>query len=200
MRGELKALCSEKNATIVHATTECREAMALADRVAVLNQGRLMQLGTPDEVFHRPANEFVADFVGNPPMSLLDVEYIEEEGQPGFRIAGNDIHLPASPEVGLHVKEKGLPDTFRLSVRATELSMAPTESQTRNVAGEIFVTEVLGHRRLATVKVGNNLIRVVIPPEQKPKVGETVWLNLGEDNLHVFADGVAIAHPRPEVG
>lgn len=200
MRAELKALCSDKNATIVHATTECREAVALADRVAVLNQGRLMQLGTPSEIFHRPSNEFVASFVGNPPMSLVDVEYVEKEGQCGFRVAGNGIRLPASPEVSRHVKENGLPHRFRLSVRATEVSAAAAESETHNVAGEVYVTEMLGHRQLVTVKVGNNLIRVASPPEQKHKVGATVWLDLDQDNLHVFADGVAIAHPRPELG
>ena len=197
MRGELKAMCAEKEATVIHVTHDSREAMALADRVVVINQGQVMQLGPPDEIFQRPANEFVAGFVGEPPMSFMDVEYGEEEGQPVFRIAGNDLRLPASPEVDAYVKEKGLPDTFRLGVRATDVTVSPSADEIHNVPGEAYVTETLGHRNLLTAKLGNNLIQVVTPPELTFRVKDTVWLDLSQDNLHVFADGLAIAHPRP---
>lgn len=196
MRGELKAMCAEKKATVIHVTHDYREAMALSDRVAVLNKGELMQLGPPDEIFHRPANEFVAGFVGDPPMSFIDVEYIEEEGQPVFRIVGNDIRLPAGPEVNAYVKEKGLPDRFRFGVRAADVSTSPLTDETHKVPGEVFVTETLGHRNLLTAKVGKNLVQVVTPPELTFKVKDTVWLDLSQDNLHVFANGLAIAHPQ----
>lgn len=196
MRGELKAMCAEKEATVIHVTHDSREAMALSDRVAVVNKGRLMQIGSPDEIFHRPANEFVAGFVGEPPMSFMDVKYAEEEGQPVFRIAGNDTRLPASPEVDAYVKDKGLPDTLRLGVRATEVMVSLSADETHNVPGEVYVTETLGHRNLLTAKLGKNLVQVVTPPELTFEVKDTAWLNLGPDNLHVFADGLAIAHPR----
>jgi multiple sugar transport system ATP-binding protein len=196
MRGELKAMCAEKEATVIHVTHDSREAMALSDRVAVIHKGRLMQLGSPDEIFYRPANEFVAGFVGEPPMSFMDVKYAEEEGQPVFRIAGNDIRLPASPEVDAYVKDKGLPDTFRLGVRATEVTVSLSADEAHNVPSEAYVTETLGHRNLLTAKLGNNLVQVVTPPELTFNVKDTVWLDLSPDNLHVFADGLAIAHPR----
>ena len=197
MRGELKAMCAEKEATVIHVTHDSREAMALADRVVVINKGRLMQHGSPDEIFYRPANEFVAGFVGEPPMSFMDVEYGEEEGQPVFRIAGNDLRLLASPEVDAYIKEKGLPDTFRLGVRAVDMSASPSADEIHNVPSEVFVTETLGHRNLLTAKLGKNLVQVVTPPELTFEVKDTVWLDLSPDNLHVFADGLAIAHPRP---
>ena len=197
MRGELKAMCAEKDATVIHVTHDCREAMALADRVVVINKGQVMQLGSPDEIFQRPANEFVAGFVGEPPMSFMDVKYGEEEGQPVFCIAGNDIRLPASPKVDAYVKDKGLTARFRLGVRAVDVSASPSADEIHNVPSEVFVTETLGHRNLLTAKLGNNLIQVVTPPELTFKVKETVWLDLSPDNLHVFADGLAITHPRP---
>ncbi|MFB0537378.1 MAG: ABC transporter ATP-binding protein [Anaerolineae bacterium] len=197
MRGELKAMCAEKEATVIHVTHDCREAMALSDRVAVINKGQLMQLGSPDEIFHRPANEFVASFVGEPPMSFMDVEYAVEDGQSVFRIPENGIRLPASPEVEPYVKEKGLPHSFRLGVRATDVIVLPSADETHNVPGEVYVTETLGHRNILTAKLGKDLVQVVTPPELTFKVKDTVWLDLGQDNLHVFADGLAIAHPRP---
>ncbi|TEU20690.1 MAG: ABC transporter ATP-binding protein [Anaerolineales bacterium] len=197
MRGELKAMCAEKDATVIHVTHDSHEAMALADRVAVINKGQLMQLGSPDEIFQQPANEFVAGFVGEPPMSFMDMEYAVEDGQSVFRIPENDIRLPASPEVDAYVKEKGLPDTFRLGVRATDVTVLSSADETHNVPGEAYVTETLGHRNLLTAKLGNNLVQVVTPPELTFKVKDTVWLDLSPDNLHVFADGLTIAHPRP---
>ena len=72
MRAELKRICMEKNANVIHVTHDYREAMALADKVIVLNGGRLMQHGSPEDVFHYPVNEFVARFVGDPPMGFFE--------------------------------------------------------------------------------------------------------------------------------
>jgi len=198
MRGELKAICAEKEATVIHVTTDYREAMALADRVVVLNKGRLMQLGTPGDIFQRPANEFVAGFVGDPPMSFMEVEYVEEDGQPVFRIAESEIRLPATPRVRAHIKEKGLPDAFRLGARAADVTVSPSADENHNVPGEVYVTEMLGHRSLLTARLGENLVQVVTPPEETFEVRDTVWLDLSQDNFHVFADGLAIAHPQPK--
>lgn len=197
MRGELKAICAEKEATVIHVTHDSREAMALADRVAVLYRGELMQVGSPDEIFHRPANEFVAGFVGEPPMSFMDMEYGVEDGQTVFRLPEKEIRLPASPEVAAYVKEKGLPGQFRLGVRAADVTVSPSADETHNVPGEVFVTEMFGHRNLLTAKLGRNLVQVVTPFDLTFKVKDAVWLDLNQENLHVFADGLAIAHPRP---
>jgi len=130
-------------------------------------------------------------------MSFMDMEYAVEDGQPVFRIPENDIRLPASPEVDAYVEEKGPPHSFRLGVRATDVTVSPSADETHNVPSEAYVTETLGHRNLLTAKLGNNLVQVVTPPELTFKVKDTVWLDLSQDNLHVFADGLAIAHPRP---
>ncbi len=200
MRGELKAMCAEKEATVIHVTHDSREAMALSDRVAVVNKGRLMQIGSPDEIFHRPANEFVAGFVGEPPMSFLDVEYVEKDDQPVFHIAGDGAPVPASSEARAYIKEKGQHDSLRLGVRATEVSVSPLKDEMHNVPAEVYVTETLGHRNILTAKLGNNLVQVVTPPEFAVKVKDTVWLDLSPANVHVFSSGLAIAHPRQQTG
>src|SRR5512135_556963 len=72
MRGEIKAMCAERAATVIYVTHDYKEAMALSDRILVLNKGRAMQIATPDEVYHEPATEFVGAFLGDPSMSFLD--------------------------------------------------------------------------------------------------------------------------------
>jgi multiple sugar transport system ATP-binding protein len=196
MRGELKAICAEKEATVIHVTHDSREAMALSDRIAVINKGELMQIGPPDEIFYRPGNEFVAGFVGEPPMSFVDVEYTEEGGQPAFRIAGDGVQLPASLEVSAYLNEKGQPDSLRLGVRATEVSALPVKDETHNVPGEVYVTETLGHRNILTAKLGDSLVQAVTPPQFAFNVKDVVWLDLSPANVYVFSDGLTIAHPR----
>ena len=80
MRGEIKAMCSERAATVIYVTHDYKEAMSLSDRMLVLNKGKAMQLATPDEVYHQPAAEFVGAFLGDPSMNFLDADLLRENG------------------------------------------------------------------------------------------------------------------------
>ena len=198
MRAELKAICTEKKATVIHVTHDYREAMALADHVIVLNKGKLMQHDTPENVFHRPVNEFVASFVGDPPMSFLDMEFVQN-GENGFYIPRQEIFLPVSDAYAVAIKKKASDSVIRLGVRATETSLSSVSDTAHRVPGEIYVVESQGHRNLVTVKVDNNLIQVAIPPDMDWRVKDTAWLDLGEHNMHVFVNGDAIHHPNAEI-
>jgi ABC-type sugar transport system ATPase subunit len=108
--------------------------------------------------------------------------------------------VPASLEVRAYIRDRGQPDSLRLGVRATEVSVLPSEHETHNVPGEVYVTETLGHRNILTAKLGNDLVQVVTLPEFVFKVRDTVWLDLSPANVHVFSDGLAIAHPKHQAG
>ena len=194
MRAELKAICSEKKATVIHVTHDYREAMALADRVIVLNKGKMMQHDTPDRVFRYPVNDFVAIFVGDPPMSFLDVEYQQDEK--GFAISGTDFIIPAAPEHLALAAQKKYEGSVRLGMRAAEISLSSYKDDMHVVGGEVYVTESQGHRSLVTVKVGKNLIQVAINPDEVWNVKDTTWLQLGANNLHIFINGNAVHHPE----
>lgn len=199
MRGELKAVCARKEATVVHVTHDYREAMALSDRMTVLNKGRIMQLGTPGDIFHRPENEFVASFVGDPPMSFVDAQYIEHNEAPHLRLAEKDIHIPAHAEVRTYVKENGLPKAFKIGVRAKEVTIASSQDDNHHVPAEVFVTEKMGYQNILIAQIGQAQIRAITPPPVTFNSKDTVWLNLDESNVHVFADGNAVSHPKREI-
>jgi multiple sugar transport system ATP-binding protein len=198
MRAELKSICSEKKATCIHVTHDYREAMALADHVIVLNKGKLMQHDTPDGVFHHPENEFVASFVGDPPMSFLDVEFVQN-GEPGFYMPGLEILIPAIKEHIVLAKEKKLDGNVRLGVRATETTLSSVRNPTHSVPAEVYVVESQGHRNLVTVKIDKNLLQVAVPPNELWKVKDIAWLNLGGHNVHVFVNGNSVYHPSFEI-
>lgn len=195
MRGELKALCAEREATIIHVTHDYKEAMALSDRIVVLNNGRLVQIGTPDEVYHRPANEFVAGFLGDPPMSFLDAELRRENGAAALH--SGSLQIPISGMLETNVVEKSPAGRVRLGVRATDLNISPARTDICTVPVEVYIVETFGYRNIVTCQCRESgLLQSVAPPESKVNVRDTAWLELTERQIHIFApDGVAISHP-----
>lgn len=194
LRGELKAMAMELNATVVMVTTASREALAMGDRVGILRNGILEQIGTPQEIYSQPKNEFVASFVGEPPMSFFDVEPTSKNGNLYFRIQGCDQNLlvPAQLNGGL---QNGGKDGYRVGVRASEIKMASQQDEVHNTPAQVYVVEPLGYCNVITVRLGDGMVRVVVDPLVRPKVNETVWLSLDCNNMHVFHHEKAISHP-----
>jgi multiple sugar transport system ATP-binding protein len=160
----LKQLQRELAVTTVFVTHDQAEALALADRIAVMDAGRLRQVGTPREVFGRPANTFVANFIGSTPMNLLDG--IVQDG----RIVVAGAAFPA--------KAAGLSDGEKVVVglRPEYLTLATAQPGGPAFHGTVSVTENLGTAALVSVAVGDGLIGAVVPEESEPAPDTPVWL------------------------
>ncbi|GIH76902.1 ABC transporter ATP-binding protein [Planobispora longispora] len=161
----LKRLQGELGVTTVFVTHDQGEALALAHRVAVMDAGRITQVGAPAEIFHRPATTFVASFIGSTPMNLL----------PG-KVAGDALHvagavLPAPP---------GLPDgeeiVYGVRPEYADLSAAPRDDA---FPGTVAVLENLGTSTLVTLEGGGDdgdlLVQVVVPEGEEPPAGTAAW-------------------------
>ncbi len=193
MRGELKAMSVDLNATIALTTTSSREALALGDRIAILKSGKLEQIGTPNEIYEQPCNEFVASFVGEPPMSFLDIEPIQENGLRKFRLQGSDHFIPVPDSLAQRLN--GEKEGYRLGVRASEITVASRSDEQHQVPGQVYILEPTGHSNILSVKVGDGVLRVVADPSVCPALDETVWLSLDADHMHLFYKQRAICHP-----
>lgn len=193
MRAELKAMAVDMNATVALVTTASREALALGDRIAILRDGILEQVGTPEEIYNTPRNEFVASFVGEPPMSFLDVEPMMEDGRMSLRIQGSQIFLPVSSRVAQSLD--GSKSGYRLGVRAHELSISAQQDDQHHTPGSVYVIEPLGYCNIISVKIGDGTVRVVVDPTIKPNVDSTVWISMNGENIHLFHHERAIVHP-----
>ena len=194
MRSELKSICEAKNATVLHVTHDYREAMSLADRIIVLNQGVLMQNGTPQDVFHRPDNEFVANFVGDPPMGFIDVRLACSNGQHAFLIEDTEFAVSVATDFPTQAAEGA--KTLRIGLRANGTTLSCTQDANHNVPGTVYLIEAQGHRKLVSVKLRHTILRVRVPNDQEWKIGQIAWLRVHADHLHVFADTKAIYHPN----
>jgi multiple sugar transport system ATP-binding protein len=177
-RAELKALQQQLGTTTVFVTHDQAEAMTLADRIAVMNEGALQQVGTPDDVYDRPANLFVAQFMGSPPMNTLAVARTD-----GQLVAEGGWCFPAPKD--LQLPEGSL--TIGIRPEDVALSMVPDEGA---FPASVFVSEPLGNEVIVNVLVGETVVKVRADPSVRPKRGDRVYLRAARDRVHVFgADG-----------
>ncbi len=193
MRGELKAMSADMNATILLVTTASREALALGDRIAILREGHLQQIGTPYEVYYQPVNEFVASFVGEPPMSFLSIEPKSDNGKLFFQIQDCTDCLEVPPQLAQLLN--GQKEGYRLGVRASEITVSSQKDPDHQVAGEVYIVEHMGYCNIISAKLGNGLVRVITEAAVAPKRREIIWLSLNAENMHLFYQANAVQHP-----
>jgi len=143
MRRELKELHRRLGATMIYVTHDQVEAMTLGDRIAVMDHGVLQQVGSPSEVYHKPANRFVASFLGTPGMNLLEGELVEENGQFQFRASGVQLTLAENqrPEVKPSSSRKIVLGVRPEDILLTEESSADCPQAGR---GQVELVESLG--------------------------------------------------------
>ncbi len=183
MRQEIRSLQQKLGITMVYVTHDQVEAMSMADRVILLNAGRIEQNGTPVELYETPANTFVARFIGTPPMNLLALEPVAG----GVRIAG--AGGPALlPEACLGGK---------LGVRPEHIELAFE----RGVRAQVESVEYLGGDSLVACKVGGQPLAVRVPGSVGVRSGEATWLTWAAGAQHWFeAGGVRSAVPDRHEG
>ncbi|MFE6996914.1 ABC transporter ATP-binding protein [Microbacterium sp. NPDC057659] len=162
----LKELQRDLGVTTVFVTHDQAEALALADRIAVMKAGKLQQIGSPKEVFHRPNNTFVAGFIGAVPMNLLRTTVT------GGRLPVGDAQLPVPAESAAHVTDG---QDVIWGIRPEYLRWS-TEEVAGGIPAEVIVTENLGATALILVGCGDQKLQIVVPEEAEPERGARGWI------------------------
>jgi multiple sugar transport system ATP-binding protein len=184
----LKRLQRELGTTTVYVTHDQSEALALADRMAVMEAGRIRQLGTPVEVFRRPANLFVAGFIGSTPMNLLEATV---DG--GLRIGRSRLPLPAA--AGPHL---GAGERVVVGIRPEYAALAGDEGPGA-IAGTVVLLESLGSAFLVSVEGDGVRAQVTVPEGRQPAVGDQAFLVPDPERLLVYRkdDGELVGGAGP---
>src|ERR1700692_2255759 len=165
--GRVRELHDRIDATTVYITHDQLEAMAMADRIVIMNQGRVEQIGTPQEIYDRPGTMFVADFIGAPPMSFLGVQTSLQRGDRSIEIDGVPVEMP-------EVFEDRAEGKFALGVRPENVSFADQSQLRGRVLGAVY----LGTTQIVTVVTANGRVKARLPSSDAVQVGETVGLAL----------------------
>ncbi len=185
MRAELKRLQKDIGATTIYVTHDQLEAMSMGDKIAVMNEGVIQQIGSPAEVYDHPASLFVASFVGSPAMNLLDCEYLQENGK-SFLIAGaNDFRLEISGALGKKIQENATSTQLILGIRAEDIFVSQERTEDA-IQSEVYVVEPLGSENIIDLKIGENLLKVKTLPTVQPNIGQPIKMWFDKDRMHVF--------------
>jgi multiple sugar transport system ATP-binding protein len=186
MRAEIKRLYSQLKKTMIYVTHDQNEAMALADRIAVMHQGELQQVGTPEEIVNDPANAFVAGFVGEPAMNFMDVEVRMEDGGPawltyaGCRLA--DLTGTLDPS-----NRQVLLAPLQVGIRPHRIEFSGTRVRTTDLAAEVVTYESLGERGILTVCLQSQDLKILTPPDQTFRKAQPLWIHFPLEHLHFFS-------------
>jgi multiple sugar transport system ATP-binding protein len=159
----LKRLQTEVQTTTVYVTHDQAEALALADRIAVMEAGQIRQLGTPSEVFKRPANLFVAGFIGSLRMNLLPATVNADR----LRVGSSSVKVP--PSAAGHVSDG---ESVLLGARPEFCALASDAADA--IAGEVSILENLGTEYLVTVESGDISMQLTVEEGEEPALGEQV--------------------------
>lgn len=183
MRTELKRLHTEIKSTSIIVTHDQSEAMALADRIAIINEGVLQQFGTPLEVYNHPVNEFVAGFVGEPPMNLFTVHaYTEATGRKMFRIADSEIVFQVPASYREKVKDS---QSYRFGIRPADILIVG-ESDPYTIRTNVSIFESLGEECRVHIRMGEALLSLVTGEDVHYRTGDPICLLFREDRIHLF--------------
>ena len=187
-RAEIVKLQHQLGITTIYVTHDQTEAMTMGDRVAVINQGQIMQVASPLEIYNRPANLFVAEFIGSPPMNFIKVKF-----QSPRLITKGDFRLTLSEDWG-NALRKYNGRTLILGVRPEHWNISLPA--TKNLPAQVEWSENLGNDSYLAVKLIETKfqkdylvtedLQVRVPPEKLVKTGEKVWLSLNPDKIHFF--------------
>lgn len=169
-RAQIKNLSHELQVTTVYVTHDQIEAMTLADRVVVMKQGKIQQVGTPTDIYDNPANTFVASFIGSPAMNLMDGTL------KGGTFTGKNAVIN-----GLDAAD----GEVTLGFRAEDAGLAVTPAKGQ-ITAPIYTIELLGDAVMLTVKAGGQLVSVKTTKEFRAKIGEEISFSVPADICHIF--------------
>jgi ABC-type sugar transport system ATPase subunit len=176
MRSEIKLLHQRLGVTSIFVTHDQEEALSISDRVAVINEGRVEQVGTPEEIYVRPVSRYVARFIGSPQIDLLDGAIVEESGGVGFRVGHVLFSLP-QPLVHV-LRAQG---ALELGVRPENVLIAD-----RGTAANVRVVNPVGPASFVTLAWEGGLITARVPGMSRLKAGEAVQFTVDPQHLMFF--------------
>jgi multiple sugar transport system ATP-binding protein len=176
MRAELKQLGAMSNTTTIYVTHDYQEALALGDRIAVMREGALVQIGTPDEIWRTPADTFVAKALGQPEINILDG--VVDDGRITLGDSTFDVPVPQGVDVATG-------DRVRVGLRPCDLHVDPSGS----LRGSVVLAERLGRNVELTVAIGGEQLIVLASGREGVDEGAPVAMAIADNDVHVFAAG-----------
>jgi multiple sugar transport system ATP-binding protein len=182
-RGELKRLQSELGVTTIYVTHDQAEAMTLADRVAIMRDGLLQQVGPPREIYDRPANTFVGGFLGSPGMNFLRGRLSSEGSDLAW--TANGLRLPLPMEWTASLRAAPAYEDVYFGVRPENVAILDQPDGSA-LPADVYVSEALGNETLVRLQVAGQELVARADAAYEPAIGGQVWVKLNLSRAHLF--------------
>ena len=182
MRAELKHLQHELSTTMMYVTHDQIEAMSMGQRIVVMNRGLIQQVGTPLEVYARPATLFVAGFIGSPPMRLIDCR-LQNGGAPALTNSSGTLRLPIDQPLVDRVRANGAEELV-VGIRPEEVLIDGAQSP--DFEATVVAREPLGDETIYDLDLGDQLFQTRQPPSLRLPIGQRVPVRLDRSRMRVY--------------
>jgi multiple sugar transport system ATP-binding protein len=184
-RSYLKRLQRELGVTTLYVTHDQEEAMTIADRIVIVDQGKIQQVGIPEEIYLKPANTFVAKFIGTPPINIIPCAI--KKAEDAIYLIHNKIHFKIPDYLSENLKGYDQ-DEILFGVRPTAISVSKQASSQDNWAEcRIYLSEFVGRSRYMMLESDGTLLRAIVDPETDLTVGENAHFTIDfRKDVHLF--------------
>ena len=182
MRAEMKKLHQKVRTTTIYVTHDQVEAMTLADRIVIMKDGKIEQVGSPDEVYHKPKSQFVASFIGSPAMNFISGVYESDKNNKKLRI-NNEQTIDLIDCAAMNGSK------LTLGIRPEHMSLKPKQKKTPNksfIEAKISVLEPMGHEIIVTCDSSAGEIIGKYTGKEKLEVGQDIIFELNKESIHFF--------------
>ncbi len=186
MRRELRRLQKELRITILYVTHDQLEAMMMSDRIAVMNAGKILQIGTPSEIYESPKNVFIARFIGSPTINLLSSKLTIENDKFSILIKDKEAKIQVERKLYDDILGKHVGRELLIGIRPEEVEIAKQHMQGYNIIGKIEFVEVMGEKMEIYVKMNDEYIRALTPLRTDLHEGDNVYVRIPLDKIFLF--------------
>ncbi|MBN2375062.1 MAG: ABC transporter ATP-binding protein [Sedimentisphaerales bacterium] len=185
MRAELKEMQSSFDTTIIYVTHDYLEALSLGDRIGVINEGKIEQIGTADEVYYTPANQFVAKLFGEPEINLFGADIIEEVGKIKLKFLDQKHLFSVEDDVAaaLSACEHSV---VKMGIRGTCISYSLSKEDDEFIHGTIYSLEPIGNKSILIVDIAGQQIRLLAPNDFYADLDSDIYIKMNLKNALFF--------------
>jgi len=185
MRAELKNLKESIKATFIYVTHDYNEALALGERIAILDEGKIQQIGTPHEVFHYPANTIIAESFGDPPINFLEGHLVGENGDLHVQIEEYKIPVPAMFKQKLLMGKNG---EIMIGIRPHNVRIHKLKPDNNfYIPAKVYIQEILGDDGILTTNIREKLFMILTKPNISFELDETIYLTWNPESMLLFS-------------
>ncbi len=187
MRTELKSMQAEFDTTTIYVTHDYTEAMSLSDRVGIINEGEIVQIGSSDEIYYTPVNEFVAKLVGEPEINIIEVDLFRRDGRLHAVLRGNGHSFPVEDDVAeaLSAAPNDSCTNWHMGVRGINVGYSFAETG-NGVEGTVYNLEPIGNKTILTIRTGELFFQAVAKNDLQAELDSRIFLSPDMKNALFF--------------